>query len=108
MELIKEMLETCSAGTNFKSAKDCKLVVEVIKSHCSETTINEQNDNFYHLRQCVTQCERICNSTIWTTSYKNLVENLIRNWDILGNWTWPYRVLLDIIKMDTAFKNYGL
>ena len=39
MELIKEMLEICSAGTNFKSAKNCKLVAEVIKSHCSEAII---------------------------------------------------------------------
>lgn len=108
MGLIKEMLEICSAGTNFKSAQNCKLVAEIINSHCSATTIDRQNNHFHHLEQCVTQCEHICNSEIWGTSYKNLVDNLIRNWDVLGNWTWTYRVLLDIIKMDTAFKNYGL
>ena len=54
MGLIKEMLEICSAGINFRSAQNCKLVAEIINSHCSATTIDRQNNHFHHLEQCVT------------------------------------------------------
>lgn len=108
MILIKEALETCAAGIGFKSAYNCKLLAKLLLFHCSNANIDAHNEHFFHLQSCIKQCEFLSASPIWSNTYKGILQNLLIHWDILGNWTWTYRALLDIIEMDIVLKNYGL
>lgn len=107
MENIKSKLDYCAAGLQFKAAVNRKDLAELILQKSTKTAIDTKNPCYHHFFQCMRQCEAIACKPLWASTYQSTVENLLNNWDTLGNWTWVYRVLIDIYEMDVK-KNRGL
>lgn len=101
MENIKAILEHCSAGIDFYASENRKDVPEELLEIISDAAIDSSHERYHHLCSCIKQCESIINSYIQASTYKQLVAVLLEHWDTLGPWTWPYRVLLDIVEMDS-------
>lgn len=107
MENIKSRLDYCAAGIHFKAAANCKDLAELIFQKSTKNIIDTQNPCYHHFFQCMKQCEAIACKPLLASTYQLTVENLLNSWDLLGNWTWVYRVLIDVYEMDVK-KNSGL
>lgn len=107
MENIKSRLDYCAAGICFKAAANCKDLAELIFQKSSKNAIDTKNTCYHHFFQCMKQCEIIACKPLWASTYQSTVKNLLDNWGVLGDWTWVYRVLIDIYEMDVK-KNCGL
>lgn len=100
MENIKNSLDLCAAGLHYKSAANRKDLAELLLQTASENTINTRHPRYPHFRQCIRQCEIIVKQPLAAGNYHDTLKNIVDTWDTLGNWTWTYRVLIDIYEMD--------
>lgn len=100
MESIKSSLDFCAAGLHYKAAANRKDLVELLLQTASENTINTRHPRYPHFRQCIRQCEIIVKQPLAAENYHDTLKNIVDTWDTLGNWTWTYRVLLDVCEMD--------
>ncbi len=100
MENIKNSLDFCAAGLHYKSAANRKDLAELLLQTASENTINTRHPRYPHFRQCIRQCEIIVKQPLAAENYHDTLKNIVDTWDTLGNWTWTYRVLIDIYEMD--------
>ena len=100
MENIKNSLDFCAAGLHYKSAANRKDLAELLLQTASENTINTHHPRYPHFCQCIKQCETIAKQPLAAATYHDTLKNIVDTWDILGDWTWTYRVLLDVCEMD--------
>lgn len=107
MKNLKSELDYCSAGINFKSASNRKDLAELILQKSTKNAIDTKNPCYHHFFQCMKQCEIIVCKPLLASTYQSTIKNLLDNWGLLGDWTWVYRVLIDIYEMDVK-KNSGL
>lgn len=107
MKNLKSDLDYCAAGLQFKSTSNRKDLATLIFQKSTENKIDTKNSCYHHLFQCIKQCEAIARKPLLASTYQSTVENLLNSWDVLGDWTWVYRVLIDIYDMDIK-KSCGL
>lgn len=108
MRNIKEILDTCAAGIDFHATIDYKAAPEALLNYVSDAAIDRSHNRIHHLNSCIRQCEIIANTNLQTDTYRQLILNLLEHWDSLGTWTWPYRVLCDIVAMDEPCQHCSL
>lgn len=95
-------LEHCAAGTYNRAAANRPDLALALLFCVSGRTVDPSHEQIHHLASCLRACELLAGTPISGCTYRDIVQALLLNWDALGNWTWPYRVLCDICIMDLA------
>ena len=101
---ILNVLELCSGTLDARQTYKTLDLVSFLSRCVSNQTIDLKHFRYPHFRKCLDICTNIVNPARSLDTYQDILNFFLENWKKLENFTWAYRVLLDIFEMDPNLK----